>query len=73
MDYLADAFLIEKAVRFDVKGRKYINSPSKYYFEDIGVVETYETSDNGKSQRKQPEIDFIANKGNRKYYVQSAL
>ena len=37
MDYLADAFLISKAVRYDIKGRKYIGSPAKYYFEDVGL------------------------------------
>lgn len=108
LDYLADAFLIEKAARFNVKGKKYIDSPSKYYFEDVGlrnarlnfrqqeenhimeniiytelrsrgyrvdvgVVEIYETGSEGKSKRKQLEIDFIANKGNRKYYIQSAF
>lgn len=108
LDYLTDAFLIEKASRYDVKGKKYIGSPSKYYFEDVGlrnarlnfrqqeenhimeniiytelrsrgyrvdvgVVETYETDNTGKSKRKQLEIDFIANKGSRKYYIQSAF
>lgn len=37
LDYLIDAFLIEKARRYDVKGRKYISSPYKYYFSDIGL------------------------------------
>lgn len=37
IDYLIDAFLISKAVRFDIKGRKYIGSPAKYYFEDVGL------------------------------------
>lgn len=37
LDYLTDAFLLSKAVRYDIKGKKYINSPSKYYFEDIGL------------------------------------
>ena len=37
LDYLTDAFLVSKAVRYDIKGKKYINSPSKYYFEDIGL------------------------------------
>jgi predicted AAA+ superfamily ATPase len=37
IDYLIDAFLIAKSVRYDVKGKKYIGSPSKYYFEDIGL------------------------------------
>ncbi len=108
LDYLADSFLIEKAVRFDVKGKRYINSLSKFYFEDVGlrnarlnfrqqeenhimeniiytelrsrgyrvdvgVVETYETAQDGKAKRKQLEVDFIANKGSRKYYIQSAF
>ena len=37
MDYLMDAFLVSKAVRFDIKGRKYIGSPAKFYFEDVGL------------------------------------
>lgn len=37
LDYLLDAFLLSKAVRYDIKGKKYINSPSKYYFEDVGL------------------------------------
>ncbi|MDE6853314.1 MAG: ATP-binding protein [Lachnospiraceae bacterium] len=108
LDYLANSFLIEKAVRFDVKGKRYINSLSKFYFEDVGlrnarlnfrqqeenhimeniiytelrsrgyrvdvgVVVTYETAKDGKAKRKQLEIDFIANKGSRKYYIQSAF
>ena len=108
LDYLIDAFMLEKAVRFDVKGKKYIDTPAKYYFEDVGlrnarlnfrqqeenhimeniiytelrsrgyrvdvgVVETFETSSEGKTVRKQLEIDFIANKGNKKYYIQSAF
>lgn len=108
LDYLIDAFLLEKAVRYDVKGKKYIDTPAKYYFEDVGlrnarlnfrqqeenhimeniiyielrsrgyrvdvgVVETFETNIEGKTVRKQLEIDFIANKGNKKYYIQSAF
>lgn len=108
LDYLSEAFLIEKSVRFDVKGKKYIDTPAKYYFEDIGlrnarlnfrqqeenhimeniiytelrsrgyrvdvgVVETYEASNEGKRERKLLEIDFIANKGDKKYYIQSAF
>ena len=37
LDYFIDAFLLYKAQRFDVKGRKYIGSPLKYYFSDIGL------------------------------------
>ena len=106
LDCLQDAFLIEKAVRYDIKGRKYINTPSKYYFVDmglrnarlsfrqqeynhimenvvynelklrgysvnVGVVET-NLKVNGTSQRKQLEVDFVANMGNRRYYIQCA-
>lgn len=37
LDLLQDAFLIEKSVRYDIKGKKYIDTPSKYYFEDLGL------------------------------------
>ena len=37
IDYLTDAFLVSKAVRYDIKGRKYIGSPTKFYFEDVGL------------------------------------
>lgn len=37
MDYLSDSFLIEKSTRYDIKGKKYINSPYKYYFMDLGL------------------------------------
>ena len=37
MDYLMDAFLVSKAVRYDIKGRKYIGSPARFYFEDVGL------------------------------------
>ena len=37
LGYLQDAFLIEKALRFDIKGKKYINTPAKYYFADMGL------------------------------------
>ena len=36
-DYLKDAFIISEADRYDVKGRRYIGSPKKYYFEDVGL------------------------------------
>lgn len=107
IDYLEESFLIEEARRYDVKGRKYIGSPKKYYFEDIGlrnarlnfrqIEETHimenivynelrsrgfsvdvgsvekNKRENGKVTRKQLEVDFVANLGNRRYYVQSAL
>ena len=37
IDHLLDSFLVSKAVRYDIKGKKYINSPAKYYFEDVGL------------------------------------
>lgn len=37
IDYLCDSFLIEKATRYDIKGKNYINSPYKYYFMDLGL------------------------------------
>ncbi|MDD3998119.1 MAG: ATP-binding protein [Sphaerochaetaceae bacterium] len=37
IDYLIDAFLVEKAQRYDIKGKKYIDTPFKYYFSDIGL------------------------------------
>ena len=108
LDFLIDAFLIYKASRYDVKGRKYIGSPYKYYFSDVGlrnarlnfrqqeenhimeniiynelcgrdfnvdvgVVEYCYKDVEKKSKRAHLEIDFVANKGSKKYYVQSAL
>ena len=108
LDYLQDAFLIEKSVRYDIKGKKYISTPSKYYFVDmglrnarlnfrqteenhimenviynelrmrgfsvdVGMVEIKEKQPDGTWQRKQLEIDFVANKGSRRYYIQSAF
>lgn len=107
LKYLEEAFLIEKSKRFDVKGKKYIETPSKYYFVDIGIrnslinfrqieknhimeniiytelrrrgfnvdvgiVEKRKPDENGKKRYKQLEIDFVANKGSDKYYIQSA-
>lgn len=108
IEYLEDAFIISKAQRYNVKGRKYIGTPLKYYFEDIGlrnarlgfrqveethlmeniiynelrcrgysvdvgVVKKREMSENGKQIRKALEIDFVANLGSQRYYIQSAL
>ena len=107
LKYLEESFLIEKSKRFDVKGKKYIETPSKYYFVDIGIrnslinfrqiekthimeniiytelrrrgfnvdvgiVEKRKIDKNGKKDYKQLEIDFVANKGSDKYYIQSA-
>ena len=106
--YLQDAFLISKAERYDIKGKKYIASPFKYYFTDVGirnaqlnfrqqeenhimeniiynellirgynvdvgVVEHSERDMDGKLIRKRLEVDFVCNKGNQRYYVQSAF
>lgn len=108
LDFFIDAFMMYKAERYDVKGRKYIGSPLKYYFSDVGlrnarlnfrqqeenhimeniiynelcnrdfnvdvgVVEYCYKDENKKSKRAQLEIDFVANKGSKKYYIQSAL
>lgn len=105
--YLEESFLINEANRYDVKGRKYIGTPLKYYFEDIGLrnaklefrqieethlmenivynelrargfvvdvgmVETKEKNKSGNFEKKRLEVDFIANKGSHKYYIQSA-
>ena len=108
IDYLIDSFLISKAARYDIKGKKYIGSPSKYYFEDVGlrnarlgfrqveqthlmeniiynelrirgyhvdvgVVEHFEVSGDGKRGKKKFEVDFVATRGSEKYYIQSAF
>lgn len=112
--YFEDAFIVSKALKYNIRGRKYIGSPFKLYFEDIGVrnarlnfrqieephimeniiynelrfrgfnvdvgeVKVSEKTDridvNGKAiyAQKALEVDFIASKGGRKYYIQSAL
>ena len=106
--YFEEAFLIEKAVRYDIKGRKYIGTPAKYYYTDLGLrnarlgfrqleethimenvlyndlirrgmdvdvgVVEYNTKDSaGKKIRKQLEVDFVVNKGEKRFYIQSAL
>lgn len=108
IEYLLDAFFISKAERYDIKGKKYIESPFKYYFTDVGlrnaqlnfrqqeenhlmeniiynellirgfnvdvgVVEHSERDENGKVVRKRLEVDFICNRGNQRYYIQSAF
>ena len=107
LDYLCDAFVVSRADRYDIKGRKYINSPQKYYFSDVGLrnarinfrqleenhtmenilfnellmrgfnvdvgVVSTKFSQNGKQQRKQLEVDFVCNKGPKRFYIQSAL
>ncbi|MDE6433158.1 MAG: ATP-binding protein [Lachnospiraceae bacterium] len=107
LDYLKEAFLIDTTIRYDIKGKKYINTPMKIYFTDLGlrnarlgfkqIEETHIMENiiynelkrrgfnvdvglveirediNGKRVRKQLEVDFIAYKGNNKYYIQSAF
>jgi hypothetical protein len=108
IEHLKDAFIISEANRYDVKGRKYIGTPLKYYFEDVGlrnarlgfrqveethlmenviynelrvrgfkvdvgvVVKRNRTKD-GVQEKKQLEIDFVANMGSKRYYIQSAF
>ncbi|WP_029322302.1 ATP-binding protein [Butyrivibrio sp. AE3004] len=107
IDYLKDSFLIDSAIRYDIKGKKYISTPSKYYFTDmglrnarlnfrqveethameniifnelkvrgynvdVGVVVMNEVDKNGKKIRKQLEVDFVCNKGSKRFYIQSA-
>lgn len=93
--YLEDSFLINKALRYDVKGRKYIGTPMKYYFVDVGLrnarlnfrqqeephlmenIVYNELIRRGFSVDvgvvSQWEVDFVANMGSRRYYVQSAF
>ena len=108
LSYLEDAFLVDKSKRYDVKGKKYLSTPSKYYFTDlglrnaalgfrqqeenhimeniiylelikrgfsvdVGIVETSKRNAEGKIVRNYAEVDFIANRGNNKSYIQSAF
>lgn len=108
IEYLKDAFIISEVSRYDVKGRRYIGTPLKYYFEDVGlrnarlgfrqveethimeniiynelrsrgyqvdvgVVPVRERNRDGSQNRKSLEIDFVANMGSKRYYVQSAF
>ena len=108
LDYFIDAFMLYKAKRYDVKGRKQIGSPLKYYYSDVGlrnarlnfrqqeenhileniiynelrvrefdidvgIVGVITRLEEGKSKREQYEVDFVANRGSRRYYIQSAF
>lgn len=108
LDYFIDAFLLYQAKRYDVKGRKYIGSPLKYYYSDVGlrnarlnfrqqeenhimenliynelrvrefdvdvgIVTVNSRDEDGKSKRTQHEVDFVANRGSQRYYIQSAF
>ena len=107
LDYLEDSFLFSRAKRYDIKGKKYLYFPEKFYAEDlglrnarlnfrqpeephlmenaiynelirrgynvdVGVVEHFGKVD-GKTVKRQYEIDFVVNLGLRKVYVQSAF
>ena len=108
LSYAQDAFLVEKALRYNIKGKKYINTLAKYYFSDMGLrnaftdfrqieethlmenviynelrmrgfqvdagsVEAYIRDKNGTAKRVQYEIESVANQGDIRYYIQSAL
>ena len=108
IDYLKDAFIISMAKRYDIKGKKYIGSPYKFYFTDVGlrnarlnyrqqeqthileniiynellvrgfnvdvgIVEYRKRDGNGKIVETRAEVDFVCNKGSRRYYIQSAF
>lgn len=103
LSHMEDAFLIEKVLRYDIKGRKYIGTPAKYYFQDTGIrnamlsfrqLEENHLMENviynelrsrgflvdvgivsiRQGQRyKQLEVDFVANSGSSRYYIQSAF
>ncbi len=107
LTYLEDAYLLEMAQRYDIKGKAYIETPQKYYFSDLGLrnarlnfrqlEETHsmeniiynelrhrrfnvdigqvivrERGESGSYSRKVLEVDFVANKGSKRYYIQSA-
>ncbi len=106
--YFTEAYLLRKAERYDVKGRKYIKTPAKYYFSDpglrnarlsfrqieethlmenvlyndlirrgfdvdVGVVEQNTRTETGQKVRRQLEVDFVVNRGDERFYIQSAL
>lgn len=108
LEILQEVFMVEKSIRYDIKGKKYIDTPAKYYFADlglrnarinfrqyevthlmenliynelrvrelfvdIGVVVVNTKDEEGKSQRKQLEVDFVCNQGSKRCYIQSAL
>lgn len=101
--YFEEAFLIEKSVRYDIRGKQYIGAQAKYYFQDVGIrnaLLSFRQSDDGHVMenvvynelcsrgysvdvgnvivrpqgmpRQTLEVDFVANKGSKRYYIQSA-
>ncbi|MBR4518133.1 MAG: ATP-binding protein, partial [Victivallales bacterium] len=106
--YFENAFLLHRARRYDIKGRHYIDSPFKFYFEDIGlrnallnfrqmeeshlmeniiynelrlrgysvdvgIVPVQAKQPDGKYSRARLEVDFVANQGSKRFYLQSAF
>ena len=71
LSYLTDSFLFRQVKRYDIKGKKYFETPSKFYCEDIGLRNV--RLNLGKRHQNSCEIDFIATLGRKKYYIQSAL
>lgn len=107
IEYICDSFLMDKVSRYDIKGKRYIDSPYKYYFADcglrnarlnfrqveythllenviyneliargfsvdVGVVSKQLRLNDGERVRQYLEVDFVCNKGSRRYYIQSA-
>lgn len=107
LDYIKDAFLVEQALRYDVKGKRYLDTRSKYYFTDMGLrnarlnfrqnepthimenvifnellyrgfnvdvgqISIVRREQSGAQSRATYEVDFVCNKGSRRYYIQSA-
>ena len=105
---LEEAYIISCSKRYNIRGRQYIGSPQKYYFEDnglrnarlnfrqyeesyllensiynelrrrgfnvdVGTIDSFETDAEKKTVRKHLEVDFVANRGSKRYYIQSAL
>lgn len=108
LEHLQDAFIVSEALRYNVKGRKYIGTDTKYYFEDMGVrnvvlgfrqveethamenvlynelrrrrylvdvgqVDVWGKDADGKTTKRQLEVDFVVNKSSARIYIQSAL
>ena len=108
IEYIKDSFLIDEVRQYDIKGKKYINSPKKYYFSDlglrnarinfrqleqthsmeniifnelklrgfnvdIGIINQRAKDKNDQNIRQRLEVDFVANKGSNKIYIQSAF
>ena len=68
---------LKKVLRYDLQGRGYIGSPFKIYFEDVGLknslLDFSEIDETDIYEKKQLEIDFVANRLSEKIYVQPAL